>query len=204
MHQIILTIESPVFAAGIKNLLHKKYTLTETTDKEKLIGLLQNSHFDLLITDAETNRHGCEKHIIEIAKSFPYQKIMVFTHQCEPELCLKLQKAKVASIMIKDAAAKDILNVINTVLSGFTCNHPQVQKVLNEYNNNYSTDKIPTARQLDVLKHICKGLSNKEIAEQLSIKPDTVKEHVKALFEKLEVRNRTELSNKAKAKGFCT
>ncbi len=186
MHQLLLNIESPV------------------SDKEKLIGLLQNSHFDLLITDAETNRHGCEKHIVEIANCFPYQKIMVFTHQCEPELCLKLHKAKVASIMIKDATASEILNAINAVLSGLTCNHQQVQKVLHEYNSKYTTDKIPTTRQLDVLKHIYKGLSNKEIAEQLSIRPDTVKEHVKALFVKFEVRNRTELSNKAKAKGFCT
>lgn len=59
-----------------------------------------------------------------------------------------------------------------------------------------------SARELTVLHEIAAGRSNKEIAAHLSVSPNTVKTHVAQLFEKLEVKRRTEAINKARELGI--
>ena len=55
-----------------------------------------------------------------------------------------------------------------------------------------------SVREYETLEHMAKGLTNKEIARQLGISPNTVKTHVARLFEKLEVARRTQAIAKAK------
>jgi ATP/maltotriose-dependent transcriptional regulator MalT len=59
-----------------------------------------------------------------------------------------------------------------------------------------------TSRELEVLQEVAAGLSNKEIAAQLKVSPDTVKTHVARLFEKLGAKRRTDAINKARELGI--
>lgn len=59
-----------------------------------------------------------------------------------------------------------------------------------------------SARELDVLHEIAAGRSNKEIAARLDVSPNTVKTHAARLFEKLEVKRRTDAINKARSIGI--
>jgi DNA-binding NarL/FixJ family response regulator len=59
-----------------------------------------------------------------------------------------------------------------------------------------------TGRQVEVLGAICKGLSNKEIGRQLDLSEKTVKAHVSAIFRTLNVVNRTQAANVARASGL--
>lgn len=59
-----------------------------------------------------------------------------------------------------------------------------------------------TPRELTVLQRLAAGRSNKEIAQDLDVAPDTVKTHVSRLFEKLDARRRTEAINKARGLGI--
>ena len=66
-----------------------------------------------------------------------------------------------------------------------------------------STDKYNlTPRELQVLELLTKGVSNAEISHRLLIKPTTVKRHLEAIFEKLEVDNRTQAALRAVALGL--
>jgi DNA-binding CsgD family transcriptional regulator len=59
-----------------------------------------------------------------------------------------------------------------------------------------------TPRELTVLQRLAAGRTNKEIAQDLDVAPDTVKTHVSRLFEKLDARRRTEAINKARGLGI--
>jgi DNA-binding NarL/FixJ family response regulator len=59
-----------------------------------------------------------------------------------------------------------------------------------------------TARETDVMAHLAQGLSTKEIAKLLSISPDTVKDHLVRLYEKLDARNRVEALERARSLGM--
>ena len=64
-------------------------------------------------------------------------------------------------------------------------------------------DKLLTSREQQVLRGLCQGHSNKEIARDLQLSEPTVKLHVKALCRKLDARNRTQAAMCAKQAGFC-
>jgi DNA-binding CsgD family transcriptional regulator len=59
-----------------------------------------------------------------------------------------------------------------------------------------------TPRELTVLQHVAAGLSNKEIAAQLKVSPETVKTHISRLFEKLGAKRRTDAINRARELGI--
>lgn len=54
-----------------------------------------------------------------------------------------------------------------------------------------------TRREIDVLQHLAEGLSNKEIADRLTMSPRTVKTHLRSIYRKFGVRNRTSAAVKA-------
>ncbi len=54
-----------------------------------------------------------------------------------------------------------------------------------------------TRREIDVLQHLAEGLSNKEIADRLTMSPRTVKTHLRSIYRKFGVRNRTSAAIKA-------
>jgi DNA-binding NarL/FixJ family response regulator len=60
-----------------------------------------------------------------------------------------------------------------------------------------------SARELDVLKLLCRGMANKEIARELDLQEPTVKLHVKTLYRKIDAKNRTHAAMIAKGAGLC-
>jgi two-component system nitrate/nitrite response regulator NarL len=60
-----------------------------------------------------------------------------------------------------------------------------------------------TPRELEVLKLLCRGLANKEIARELDLQEPTVKLHVKTLYRKIDAKNRTHAAMIAKEAGLC-
>lgn len=76
---------------------------------------------------------------------------------------------------------------------------PAVEKKNTIYEANIVIEQeILSAREYEVLKLIAKGLSNKEIAEQLFVSINTIKSHIQKIFEKLDVQNRTQAIVKAR------
>ncbi|MCA3543812.1 MAG: response regulator transcription factor, partial [Rhodobacter sp.] len=60
-----------------------------------------------------------------------------------------------------------------------------------------------TPRELDVLRRLCRGMANKEIARDLDLQEVTVKLHVKTLYRKINARNRTHAAMIAREAGLC-
>ena len=60
-----------------------------------------------------------------------------------------------------------------------------------------------TTRELEVLKHLVTGLQNKEIAKALGVSPETIKDHLERLYQKLEVQDRMGAVSRARALGLA-
>ncbi|MFN7596749.1 MAG: response regulator transcription factor, partial [Cereibacter sp.] len=60
-----------------------------------------------------------------------------------------------------------------------------------------------TPREMDVLRRLCRGMANKEIARELDLQEVTVKLHVKTLYRKINARNRTHAAMIAREAGLC-
>jgi len=131
--------------------------------------------------------------------------IMVTTYRNISYL-LKALAEGASGFILKDISREELLNTVQAVASGARFVDRQfLQGVLRDLDvtNNRQAELDPetieslTPREMDVLKLIVEGLSNKAIAEVLVISPTTVKGHVKTILEKLQVSDRTQAAVKA-------
>ncbi|MDQ2840387.1 MAG: response regulator transcription factor [Acidobacteriota bacterium] len=133
-----------------------------------------------------------------ILKEFPDARIlMLSTHSSEEEVYQALQ-AGARGYVLKSAVREELLLAIRDVHAGKRHVDPVVAQSLAER----MTHAALTTRELEVLRMVVKGLSNKEIGAQLHVAEATVKQHVSHLFQKLNVNDRTQAATVALQRGI--
>lgn len=133
-----------------------------------------------------------------ICKEFPGASvIMLSTHDGEEDIYRSI-RAGARTYLLKTAAREDLLQAIRAVYSGARCISPAIGARLAER----MTRPELTARELEVLKLIAKGLSNKEIGSALGIAEVTVKLHVGHTLTKLNANDRTQATTTALQRGI--
>jgi len=134
----------------------------------------------------------------EIRRIEPSARIIVLTTFDTDNDISRAIRAGAKGYLLKDAEREDLLDCIRRVYSGETCIPPALVAKLAA---GMSTESL-TARELDVVKMLAAGKSNKEIALRLSITETTVKSHLRKIFTKLGVLSRTEAVTVASRRGL--
>ena len=123
-------------------------------------------------------------------------KVIVLTSFAEDEQVLAAVKAGAAGYLLKDVQPQELGNAIRTVHAGDAQLHPSIaSKLMREVaaaGSRHKEADALTARELDVLKALARGMSNKEIAAELGVAETTVKTHVSSILRKLQVADRTQ------------
>lgn len=123
--------------------------------------------------------------------------IMLSTHDGEEDIYQSFQ-AGVRTYLLKTAAREDLIHTIRSVHAGERCISPAIGARLAER----MTHTELTSRELDVLKLIAAGKSNKEIGNMLQIAEVTVKLHVGHILTKLKASDRTQAATTALRRGI--
>ena len=123
-------------------------------------------------------------------------QIIILTSFGEDDKVFPAIRAGAQGYLLKDTPPNEIADAIRDASEGQMPLHPDVVKKLMIHTaNNNLTDANPdalTEREMDVLRLIARGQSNREIAEELSISPKTVKTHVSHILDKLHLADRTQ------------
>lgn len=125
-------------------------------------------------------------------------RIIVLTTYDTDEQIYRAIKAGAKSYLLKDARREELLESIRRVHAGETCVSAELIAKLADRVGNESL----SAREMDVLRLLACGHSNKEIATALLISETTVKSHMKSVFAKLNVLSRTEAVTTAVQSGL--
>lgn len=136
--------------------------------------------------------------IYEIRAIDPDARIIVLTTFDGDDDIYRAIRAGAKSYLLKDARREELLHCIREVHAGRTLVPPAIAAKLAGH---IQTEEL-TPRELEVLRLLAEGKSNKAVGAALSIAEVTVKSHVKALFAKLNVLSRTEAINAANRKGL--
>jgi len=134
----------------------------------------------------------------EIRRQDSTAKIIILTTYDTDNEILRAIRAGAKAYLLKDSQREDLLDCIRRVHRGETFITPcLVEKLAAGL-----TSQPLTSRELDVLTSLAQGLSNKEIGARLCITETTVKSHLRAIFSKLDVLNRTEALATASQRGL--
>jgi len=125
-------------------------------------------------------------------------RVIVHTTYDTDEEIYQAMRAGAKAYLLKDAPLEELLDCIRKVHAGETCVSPALGAKLAA---RMSGEGL-TGREIDVLKLLGKGRSNKEIGSALFISETTVKSHVRSMFTKLQVTSRTEAIAAASRRGL--
>ena len=176
----------------------------EAVDGKQALELTQKLHPDILLLDMIMPRLTGLDTLRELANAPAPVRTIVLTASIEKEQIAQALQLGARGIVLKDAPTDVLLASIRTVMNGqFWVGQEKVTdpvEILRSYLPRESDAKSVkktfglTVRELDVVAAIVSGFTNREIAQKFSISEQTVKHHLRNIFDKVGVSNRLELA----------
>ena len=154
--------------------------------------LNENNMPDLVLLDlVMPNMNGIEvTHYIK--KYYPYIKVLVLTSYVDDEYVMSAINEGADGYEIKDVEPQKLIATITKVLNNEKIIHPKAKNVIESIHEKPHFNNKLSKREMEVLKEMVKGKTNKEIAKSLFVSEKTVKTHVSHIFNKLQVTDRTQ------------
>ncbi len=198
--RIILVDDHKLFRDGLKFVIMQMDNLevvAEASNGKEFLELLDHHEADLVLMDISMPElNGIEATRQAMAK-YPKLKILALSMFCDEEYYYQMIQSGVMGFVLKESGKNELEEAITTVLSGESFFS---QKLLRDIIININSPKqklksqteesiVLTKRESEVLKLICEGMSNSQIAEKLFISLRTVEGHKSNLISKTGVKN---------------
>lgn len=173
----------------------------EASDGAEAVELCTQLVPDVVLMDVRMPRTGGIEAAKAVHESVPGSKIMMLTISDEEEDLYEAIKAGASGYLLKEVPIDEIADAIRSVHSGQSHITPSMAtKLLTEFAAMARKDderpQMPaprlTEREMEVLTHVAQGMNNREIARELFISENTVKNHVRNILEKLHLHSRME------------
>lgn len=152
----------------------------------------------VLLYDLSTARQEGPAVLMDLHQRLPLAKILMFNVIDDDQAIIECVGAGASGCILQDASLDDLLTAIRSVAAGTPHTSPRVITSLFAYVASLRSgqDRPPpfplTKREEQIFQLLAKGLSNKEIAQQLSLRPQTIKNYVHLVLQKLDLRSRLE------------
>jgi two-component system, NarL family, response regulator len=199
--RILVADDHLVYRIGIRNLLGTESgfeVVGEASDGPQAIELYRRLKPDVLLLDLRMPHKSGIEVVIAIRKEFSDARILIVTsYQTEEEIFQVLQAGALGYIL-KDMGREMLMEAIRSVNAGTRW----VSRTIQDQFTDRVLRQPLTVREMEVLRLLARGLTNREIANVYSISASTVKNHVNSLLSKLEVSDRTEAVSFCLARGI--
>ena len=199
--RIFIVDDHPVVVAGLTSMLGTQAgmeVLGSAASGKEALEFLQSNETDLILLDLRmSGMNGVDTlHALSRAK-ICVRAIILTSFETDEDIYRAVQ-AGAQGYLMKDAPQAEMVDAIRAVNSGKRYFPGHIAERLAE--RMMRTDL--TARELEVLQMLARGLTNKEIGNALDISGNTVRNHVNSIIEKLEVSDRTEAATTAIHRGL--
>jgi len=197
--RVLLVDDQELFRRGVKMMLDADggLDIEEADDGDKALELITASPPDVVLLDVRMpGRTGVE--ICGAIKAVsPSTGIIMLTASDEESDLYESIKGGASGYILKDGSTYDqVVEAVRLVAAGQSLISPSMATKLLEEFVQISRPQTPnsglTNRELEVLRQVAKGMSNREIAAELFISENTVKNHIRNLLEKLQMKSRME------------
>ncbi len=197
--RVLIVDDHAVVRHGLRAFLQTQDDIDiagEAADGEEAVRRVRELVPDVVLMDLVMPKLDGIAAIREIRSLSPSTKVIVLTSFADDEKVFAAVKAGAAGYLLKDVRPQELGEAIRVVNRGEALLHPTVaaklmQEVAESGRREASPDSL-TAREMDVLRLIARGMSNKEIALELGVAEKTVKTHVSNILQKLHLADRTQ------------
>ncbi|HEX9117227.1 MAG TPA: response regulator transcription factor [Anaerolineae bacterium] len=209
--RILLAEDHKIVREGTRQLLEQVTDLSvigEAADGEEAVRLTAVLRPDVVVMDVRLPGISGIEATRQIKASFPGVRVLILSAFEDDRFVFPLLEAGASGYLLKTASGAELANAIRTVFMGATALDPHIAgKVVNrltrgrEFRGPGMREGL-SERELEVLAAAARGLSNRQIGEALSISPHTVQVHLRNIFGKLGVNDRTEAVAYAMTQGW--
>lgn len=208
--KVLIADDHTVVRKGIRALLETEPGITvvgEAADGEDAIHKALALKPDVILMDLVMPKLDGVQAIKELREKLPEIKVLVLTSFAEDRRIVAAIEAGALGYLLKDSSPEDLVRAIREVHRGESSLHPKVAqqliKKLQRPAEEPEREEL-TARERKVLALIARGLSNREIARELSISEPTVRTHVSNILRKLGLKSRTQAALYALKEGLAS
>lgn len=218
--KILIVDDHPMFRQGLRDVLetdpHMK-VIGQAADGDVAIQLAQQITPDVILMDINLPTINGLQVTRQIKSQLPQTKVVVLTGYDDAEQVFHALRAGASAYCPKDITPEALLDTIfevfagRYIVDGKKMSYEEVvywieQKVgggLSALSHDSDELFVPLSpREMEILEHVTRGLSNKEIAYKLGISHQTVKNHMTAILRKLRVEDRTQAAVYALSRGW--
>jgi DNA-binding NarL/FixJ family response regulator len=199
--RVMTADDHPIVRAGLAAVIGEEPDLEfagEAANGQEAVALYRAKRPDVVLMDLRMPVLGGVEAIRAIRSEFPSAKIIALTtYEGDTDIHRALEAGAVG-YLLKEMLPTDVVDAVRVVHRGQRIIPPAVAGRLAEY-----TPRVDlTPREREVLEHVARGCSNSEIAQAIGRTDETVKIHLKRVFEKLGVAGRTEAVTVALQRGI--
>lgn len=212
--KILIADDHAVVREGTRRILEQEKDLevvAEAGDGEEAVRQATRLKPDVAIIDVAMPKLDGIEATKQIKSACPAITVLILSAYDDDQFVFSLLEAGAAGYLLKSVRGSELVDAVRAVQAGESVLHPSIaRKVLNRFAriSGEPKEKEPTEvlseREMDVLRLVTKGLSNKDIAEELCLSIRTVQGHLGNIFNKLQVSSRTEAVVRALKEGWVT
>jgi two-component system, NarL family, response regulator LiaR len=210
--RVLLTDDHAIVRKGVRALLATERDIQvvgEACDGEEAVSQAEALGPDVILMDLVMPKLDGIEAISQIMAKLPRTRILVLTSFAADEKVFPAIKAGALGYLLKDSGPDELVGAIRQVHRGEPSLEPSIaRKVLLELSHPATQKSLTvdplTERELDILRLVAQGCSNKEIALKLSLSELTVRTHVSNILGKLHLASRTQAALYALQKGITS
>ncbi|HJV04227.1 MAG TPA: response regulator transcription factor [Actinomycetota bacterium] len=202
--RVLICDDHALFRRGLEMVLENERDIEvvgEATDGIQAVEKAQELMPDVILMDVRMPKRSGIEATQQIKELLPHAKILVLTISDEEADLYDSIKAGAAGYLLKEISTDEVADAIRSVWAGHSRISPAMaSKLLTEFQamTKRADDRQQIApprltdRELEVLRLVAKGLNNRDIAKNLYISENTVKNHIRNILEKLQLHSRME------------
>lgn len=193
--RVLIADDHSVVREGLRMFLGRDADLEvvgEAADGAEALSLARQLRPDIVLMDLLMPGMDGIRATAAIRRDLPETEVIALTSVLESESVLGAVKAGAIGYLLKDTQALELRRAIKAAAAGQVQLSPQASAYLLRSVQTPGAPEALTEREVDVLRLLAQGESNKEIARHLQVVEDTVKTHVRHILAKLGVQSRTQ------------
>ena len=198
----VLTVDDhPLLREGINGTVNAQSGMTvvaEAADGEEAIASFRTHRPDITLMDLRLPRTSGIEAITAIRNEFPAARIIVLTTYAGDVQALRAFRSGASGYLLKTMLRTELVDTIRRVHAGQRRVPPEIAAEMAQH----AGEDVLSAREIEVLRHVAAGNSNKAIANNLNLSEHTIKGHIKNILSKLGASDRTHAVMIALKRGF--